>query len=469
MTGRHRRDRTPPSYSALRTWASLAVSVIYRRVDVSAAVNVPKDRPVIFAANHGNALADIAVIVAKVPRFPRFLAAGSWWKSAPARALFRLGGVIPIHRQRDGAASARNTSTFEACHAALAMGEHLAIFPEGEMHLEPSLLPLKTGAARIALGAAADAGVAGIVIVPVGLVYDDRGRLGSDAEIRFGEPIEVDEWVEQYRADPVKAVRNVTDLLTDRLAGAIVNHGSPDEAALLDRAAAFALADLPRAEESAPRYAERNALRRALSSGLAAAGGESSTAYRELAAAVDAHAKDLSLLGVDDPHAVPPLTETPPAEQRRLGGELAVLAPPAALGMVANGPMLVVLRLGSRWVRGEAWQATAKGIGGSFLSPVVWGFEYGVLSRRIGRGRALALTTAGAVGGLASLVWNERWQQWRRNEWRDRVGRDRRAALDAAQRSRLVVRHRVVTLAGSYAAVGAEHRGGPESRPSVAR
>ena len=60
------------------------------------------------------------------------------------------------------------------------------------------MIPLKTGAARIALGAAADDHVRGITIVPIGLVYDDKGRFRSQAAIHVGPPIEVDAWVDRY-------------------------------------------------------------------------------------------------------------------------------------------------------------------------------------------------------------------------------------------------------------------------------
>ena len=241
---------------------------------VAGAENLPNDRPAILAANHGNALGDIAVIVAKMPRFPQFLAASSWWKSAPARVLFRLGGVVPIHRRRDGTDRSRNASTFEACYAALVAGAHIAIFPEGELHNEPALMPLKTGAARIALGAAADVGVCGVVLVPVGMVYEARGRFRSDVEIRFGDPIEVDEWTDRARADPDKVAREVTDLLADRLAEVTVNHGSHDEAELVDRAVGLLMSDVSLS------YSRRNELRRALAAALATSTGEDGSAQR---------------------------------------------------------------------------------------------------------------------------------------------------------------------------------------------
>ena len=107
-----RRDRVPFSYRALQGWARIAVAVFYRRLDVSAVSRLPKDRPVILAANHGNALADVAVIIAGTPEFPHFLAAASWWKSAPARLLFGLGADGWEQRRRDRRANARaRTST----------------------------------------------------------------------------------------------------------------------------------------------------------------------------------------------------------------------------------------------------------------------------------------------------------------------------------------------------------------------
>jgi 1-acyl-sn-glycerol-3-phosphate acyltransferase len=321
----------PFSYRALQAWARSAIHVVYRRTQVTGLHHLPLDRPAILAANHSNALADIAVIVAKVPKFPRFLAAASWWKSGPARVLFRLGGVIPIHRGRDGTDTRQNRSTFEACHVALATGAHICIFPEGEMHTGATLMPLKTGAARIALGAASDAGVRGLVIVPVGLVYEDRGRFRSDVEIRFGAPIEIDDWVEPARTDRRETARAVTDLLAERLA----------DVAAADRTQAAPIAE-PRG-------------RRAM--------------------------------------------------------ELALLAPPAALGLVANAPIVLGAALASTQAKHESWKATTKGVAGTFLCPMVWTAEYLYLSRRIGRRRAAALTGAGAAGGIAALAWHDRFAE----------------------------------------------------------
>ena len=439
--------RVPFSYRALQAWARTAIRVVYRHTEVTGAENVPTDRPAILAANHSNALADIAIIVAKLPQFPRFLAAASWWKSVPARVLFRIGGVVPIYRSRDGVDTRHNRSTFDACYRALASGAHIAIFPEGEMHLEPSLMRLRTGTARIALGAATEAAVRGVSIVPVGIVYEDRGRFRSDVEIHFGDPIAIDERTEAMSDDPRQAARDVTDLLAERLARVTVNHTSNAEADVVDRAAALATSD-----GAAPQsFARRNRIRRSIAAGLQRSAGESGSAYRDLAAAVDAHGADLAGLGLSANHGAPTLAPASAEDRTRLAVELALLAPPAALGLVAGAPIAIGAFVASTRAD-ESWKATTKGVAGTALCPLVWSLEYAYLARRMGRRRAAALTAAGAVGGLASLAWHDRFQRLRAIQRLDRAEREQPAQLAAARTSRELLREQIckVTAESDY-------------------
>lgn len=320
--------RKSPPQRLLHAWARTAVGAFYRSVEIEAPWGVPGEGPVLLAANHSNALGDVAVLVAEMPRFPHFLAAATWWRHAPVRFLFRLGGVLPVQRARDGGGGGRNDATFESCASALAEGLHLAVFPEGELNLAPTLLPLKTGAARIALAAGAG-GVAGVEIVPVGLAYEDRGRFRSAVAVRFGEPIRVDHHLAAYEEDPVATVRHLTALLQRRLEAAV--------------------------------------------------------------------------------------TSSPPVEgdvevrsTRRRAWETAALSPIAALGLAAWAPALAGVALLARAVPGEGWQATVKGVGGTFLLPVGWGIEAAVLRRRLGTTRAGALVVAGALSGRAGLAWLDR-------------------------------------------------------------
>lgn len=435
----------PRSYWAVKAWAWLAVSIFFKRIEVIDSENLDTHGPAIIAANHSNALADVGVILGKLPGLPRFLAAGSWWKVAPARLLFRLAGAVPVYRRRDGGGADQNASAFEACHAALADGAHLAIFPEGETHLEPKLLPLKTGAARIALGAAHDAKVKGITIVPVGLVYEDRGRFRSHVALQVGEPIHVDEWTDRYHIDPTAAVRDATKLLTARLAAVSVNHDSSDEASIVERAAAFTIYAGGECEGDA-QFAQRNALRHALASAIARAGGPASPEYGKLAAAVQAHIRDLERLGME--HADVAGGLMPSVDRRNLRVELAMLTPLAALGAVCNAPVALGAKFLSWRVKHEVWQATTKGVGATLLCPVVWAFDFAILNRRFGRRRALGITATGAFGGLAWIAWHERWTRSRALTWLERNAEE---ALTAARQSREVVRAQVTALVGASA------------------
>ena len=91
-----------------------------------------------------------------------------------------------MYRAKDGESTARNESSFRTCRLLLARRSLVALFPEGISHDESMLQPLKTGAARISLGAAVDDAVPGVVIVPVGLSYDAKATFRSRALVHVG-------------------------------------------------------------------------------------------------------------------------------------------------------------------------------------------------------------------------------------------------------------------------------------------
>lgn len=197
------------------------VRVFFFELQVTGADAVPAGGPTILVANHYNGLVDGLVLIAALRRYPRFLGKSTLWKIAPLRPLLALAGVIPIYRgadarRRPGGLSPaerlkRNKDAFARCRQLLAAGAMVAVFPEGISHDEPRIQELRTGAARIALGAAGDDGTGGVVIVPAGIVYDDKSRFRSRALVRIGAPRPVDPAVPGYHNDGPGSVHALTD------------------------------------------------------------------------------------------------------------------------------------------------------------------------------------------------------------------------------------------------------------------
>src|SRR6266536_681427 len=134
----------------------IALRVYFRRIEVAGLENVPRDSPVIFVLNHPNGLIDPTFLLCLAPRRVSFLAKAPLFHMPVIGAIARAFEAIPVHRRQDtGADLAKNAETFDAARAVLVRGGTIAVFPEGTSHSDPKLRPLKTGTARIALGAAA--------------------------------------------------------------------------------------------------------------------------------------------------------------------------------------------------------------------------------------------------------------------------------------------------------------------------
>ena len=111
-----------------------------------------------------------------------------------------------------------------------------AICPEGVSHNEPRLKPLKTGAARIALGAASSGEQIDLKIVPVGLYYTEKTTFRSSALLHFGEPITVHPvGLESDGSPPREAARALSAQIEEALRDVML-HAEHDEAlGLVDR------------------------------------------------------------------------------------------------------------------------------------------------------------------------------------------------------------------------------------------
>ena len=168
--------------------------------------------PVLVVANHPNSLLDPLMIFRTGERPARPLAKAPLFKQMLVGPALRALGGLPVYRRQDHPDKMHlNDSTFDAAIAALHAGDAVQIFPEGITHSEPSLAPVRTGAARIALLAESRADwKLGLRIVPVGLSYTRKALFRGCALAVYGEPFGVADQRTAYEKDEQEAVRALT-------------------------------------------------------------------------------------------------------------------------------------------------------------------------------------------------------------------------------------------------------------------
>ncbi|HYS56480.1 MAG TPA: lysophospholipid acyltransferase family protein [Thermoanaerobaculia bacterium] len=213
----------------------VAARIFFRRIEIAGADRVP-DSPVIFAVNHPNALIDPLFLVCFAPRPVSFLAKAPLFRTPLIRWFVRAFDSIPVYRKQDAQAGVPvpqgNRETFAQARAVLQRGGAIAIFPEGTTHSDPRLRELKTGAARIALGAAIR-----VSIVPTGLYYTAKQTFRSSALAYFGTPMMVEPEPVDANGEPQsRSVERLTEQIEHALADVTLQADSHAALELIARA-----------------------------------------------------------------------------------------------------------------------------------------------------------------------------------------------------------------------------------------
>ena len=182
------------------------IQLFYPQIEARGEEHLP-DRPTLFVLNHPNGLLDPLVLMQALGRHVSFLAKSTFFVNPIGRVLMQAFGALPVYRQRDvgkpggppGGATDANEATFAGCRALLRTGRPIALFPEGTTHSNTMMLPLRTGAARIALSAEAEASwQLNLQIVPVGLWYQKKSQFRSAALVVFGQPFGLADFKSRY-------------------------------------------------------------------------------------------------------------------------------------------------------------------------------------------------------------------------------------------------------------------------------
>lgn len=276
---------------AMSLISNLAIRAYYR-ITVAGA-RVPADGPVLLVANHNNSLVDPALVVCAADRTVRFLAKYPLFTDRLIGWLVKAVGSVPVYRQQDDPTKlSQNLDSFRDVHAVLAAGDAVGIFPEGISHSSAQLAPLKTGAARIAIGAGQRLG-RDFPIVALGLVFRDRDVFRSEAHVIIAEAFPWGDLVGKDVNDR-DAVRELTRRIEVAMRSVTVNLEQWEDEPLVHAAEEVWSTEFA-AEDDAAAKVERIAVTADALKALRSGGDDS---WRAVAADLQSHLHDLRVLGL---------------------------------------------------------------------------------------------------------------------------------------------------------------------------
>lgn len=427
----------------LQGFARLVLKVFFRRVEVVGEERIPREGPLVLVANHVNGLIDAALIVGALPVWPRMLAKSTLWKNPVIRPFVEGAKAIPVYRKQDQVDTAGNEQMFEACHEVLIQGGAIALFPEGKSHNEPRLQPLKTGLARIVVGAERKHPGLAVKIVPVGLTFDEKETFRSRALVQVGEPLEV---------GPGEEVRSLTARVDQGLKEVTLNYPSWEEAWLIGRAAEL----YGRAELAVPRgrrLADHFQVHRAFVEGYHDLRRRHPEKVQAVEGAVREYDRLLKAFGLRDDQVAAAYSPNPVIRfVATTILRLLVHLPLAAVGTVLNVIPFWLVRLVAWAVRRHPDQvATYKVFGGLILYPLAWLVEGIVAARWMDSAWLGALVfLLGPLTGYAAMLFRERGEVFWNEAWAFLFLRTRRRLASELKARRSAVFQEVDELAALH-------------------
>lgn len=437
-------DRRPRVFSRLIARAArLLAKGLYSSVEVGNTDPGWSLAPVVMVANHPTGLSDPALLLGLLGRSPRFLAKSTLWDTPGVGWFLDRIGAIPVYRAQDGS-TAKNAEMFRAVVDELRVGETVTLFPQGRVFDEPSLGPIKTGAARIALSAHA-AGVHGVRVVPVGIHLKEKAAIRSRAFVQVGDVLDLDaEVVERTDGDPspedVSTVRRLTGEIEERLAAVSPRFVDRSHARALSFAAEVALREP--GDSTGVSYAERELVAARLARcDEDRKAGVVDAAERYAAALGTAEIRDADLVLAEHPHGLP---------ARLLGVMvlLVLLAPFAAVGVIMNIVPTLVLWGSTRVTPRSMTRSTLRSVAAIFAFLVTW-VVWAVVAWRLGSGQiGFIVLAAGPLYGAVAVSVLDRavplWRDWSGMHRARRLGADgaalgsdRTAVVDRVERALL--------------------------------
>ena len=183
-------------------YLTIGFKYYYKNFNVTYLDSVPKDKAVIYLSNHQNALLDPLLITIKSTRKNYFLTRAAVFKNPTVAKILNSFQMLPVYRMVDGVDTIqKNKAIFTTCSDLLSKKKSIILFPEGGHDLKRKIRPLKKGFLRIIEETLQTYPNTEIVIIPIGVNYQNPTEWGDSMSVYFGNHISPDGYWKDNQLD----------------------------------------------------------------------------------------------------------------------------------------------------------------------------------------------------------------------------------------------------------------------------
>ncbi|MEE9349544.1 MAG: 1-acyl-sn-glycerol-3-phosphate acyltransferase [Flavobacteriaceae bacterium] len=192
-------------YQLVKTYIKTGLFLFYKEIKETGRENIPSKGPILFLPNHQNGMMD-PLILATANKSMYFLARASAFKNKLAAKILTKLHLVKIYRKRDGVDSKKlNESIFDQCLELLNKDKNMLIFPEGSHDIIRKVRTLRAGFTRIAFDFLAANPTKDIMLIPIGLNYDNTFDYAKSIHVIYGKPISARSF---YNAKDIEKSKN---------------------------------------------------------------------------------------------------------------------------------------------------------------------------------------------------------------------------------------------------------------------
>ena len=221
-------EKWSPGYWCLKKYVTFADWLIHKKVIITGKEKIPKDKPIVFAPNHQNALSDPMAVLLHTRFQPVWLARADIFKSKTINAILQFLKIMPVYRMRDGKENlAKNDKTFADSIKVLENNFALALFPEAAHSGKRQMLSHKKAVPRIVFMAEEKTDFnLDIQIIPTGIYYSHYWKFNRTLIVNFGDPIPVKDYIQQFKENQNAATVALRNAIENAIQPLVLNIAS---------------------------------------------------------------------------------------------------------------------------------------------------------------------------------------------------------------------------------------------------